>query len=298
MLIVEQGRAARRTGHGSPTRSSAASSTGSTSRSSESPAARPRPSISKVLERAAIARTEEVVAGLELVRRGMGGALMATVVRMPAALAGVTEGAIQTWMVEGGRHRRGRSAARRDRDREGRRRVRVGGRRHRRAAAGRTGRQRRRGRADRGDPGAPARATTPSPRRWPRRASPPHPSRRDRAPAAPEPETAPEPAPARRRPHRLLRRRMLWWRPRRRTPVARRPRFASPIVRRLARERGHRPERRGRHRPGRPDRAPRPRRLHAASAVDVRRRSRCGAASAHRPPTSSSPAMRRRSRAG
>ena len=30
------------------------------------------PSISKVLERAAIARTEEVVAGLELVRRGMG----------------------------------------------------------------------------------------------------------------------------------------------------------------------------------------------------------------------------------
>ena len=31
------------------------------------------PSISKVLERAAIARTEEVVAGLELVRRGMGG---------------------------------------------------------------------------------------------------------------------------------------------------------------------------------------------------------------------------------
>ena len=59
------------------------------------------PSISKVLERAAIARTEEVVAGLELVRRGMGGALMATVVRMPAALAGVTEGAIQTWMAEG-----------------------------------------------------------------------------------------------------------------------------------------------------------------------------------------------------
>jgi 2-oxoisovalerate dehydrogenase E1 component len=31
------------------------------------------PSISKVLERAAIARTEEVVAGLERVRAGMGG---------------------------------------------------------------------------------------------------------------------------------------------------------------------------------------------------------------------------------
>ena len=31
------------------------------------------PSISRVLERAAIARTEEVVAGLERVRRGMGG---------------------------------------------------------------------------------------------------------------------------------------------------------------------------------------------------------------------------------
>ena len=32
------------------------------------------PSISRVLERAAIARTEEVVAGLELVRRNAGGA--------------------------------------------------------------------------------------------------------------------------------------------------------------------------------------------------------------------------------
>ena len=32
------------------------------------------PSISKVLERAAIARTEEVVAGIERLRAGMGGA--------------------------------------------------------------------------------------------------------------------------------------------------------------------------------------------------------------------------------
>ena len=61
------------TADGSPTRSSAASSTGSTSRSSASRAARPVPSISKVLERAAIARTEEVVAGLERVRAGRGG---------------------------------------------------------------------------------------------------------------------------------------------------------------------------------------------------------------------------------
>ncbi len=42
------------------------------------------------------------MAGLELVRRGMGPALMATVVRMPAALAGVTEGAIQTWIAAAG----------------------------------------------------------------------------------------------------------------------------------------------------------------------------------------------------
>ncbi len=57
------------------------------------------PSISKVLERAAIARTEEVVAGIELLRAGMGGVLMATVVRMPEVLAGVSEAAIATWLV-------------------------------------------------------------------------------------------------------------------------------------------------------------------------------------------------------
>ena len=99
---------------------------------SGSPAARRRPSISKVLERAAIARTEEVVAGLERVRAGMGGALMATVVRMPEVLAGATEAAIQTWLVTVGAEGRGRRSARRDRDREGRRRVRGRGRGHRR----------------------------------------------------------------------------------------------------------------------------------------------------------------------
>ena len=55
---------ARRTAAGWPTRSSAASSTGSTSRSQRVTGGEASPSISKVLERAAIAKTDEVAAKL------------------------------------------------------------------------------------------------------------------------------------------------------------------------------------------------------------------------------------------
>ena len=57
------------------------------------------PSISRVLERAAIARTEEVVAGLRGRARRIRGLTMAEILRMPEVLAGATEAAIQTWLV-------------------------------------------------------------------------------------------------------------------------------------------------------------------------------------------------------
>ena len=67
------------------------------------------PSISKVLERAAIAKTDEVAAALERVRAGFGSTgsgkvtrLMATVVRMPSVLAGATEAALAHWLVAPG----------------------------------------------------------------------------------------------------------------------------------------------------------------------------------------------------
>ena len=63
------------------------------------------PSISKVLERAAIAKAEEVAAGLERVRAGFGlpvERLMATVVVMPSVVAGATEAVIARWLVAPG----------------------------------------------------------------------------------------------------------------------------------------------------------------------------------------------------
>ena len=62
------------------------------------------PSISRVLEQSAIATTDDVVAGLERVRDGFGKVqrLMAVVVRMPSVLAGATEAALAHWLVAPG----------------------------------------------------------------------------------------------------------------------------------------------------------------------------------------------------
>ena len=64
-----------------------------------------------------------------------GGALMATVVRMPEVLAGASEAAIQSWLVTTGQTIAVGRAAGGGRDREGRRRVRGRDRGHRPAAA-------------------------------------------------------------------------------------------------------------------------------------------------------------------
>ena len=61
------------------------------------------PSISKVLERAAIAKTEEVVAGLERVRARLGRQLMASSCGCRKCWPDATEAAMQSWLVAPGR---------------------------------------------------------------------------------------------------------------------------------------------------------------------------------------------------
>ena len=168
-------RSAPPTAAGSPTRSSAGSSTGSTPRSSGSPARLASPSISKVLEGAALASTDDVVDALRvasaaplaapiLTRQRRTG--MATYFRMPGFPRTPTR---RCWSPgPSSKGARSPAAAHRvGRDREGRRRGRGRRRRDRAHAAGRRRRDRPGRRPDR-DPARRRRGR----RRRPRSSSP------------------------------------------------------------------------------------------------------------------------------